>query len=52
LRRASHGFQFFGIALLDALAAGAWGRALFWAAVGVGFALLDRWSRGKRATPH
>ena len=43
---------FFGITLLDALAAGDWAGASFWLAVGVAFALLDRWSQGKRTTPH
>ena len=35
---------FFGIALLDAIGAGRWTLALFWVAVGLAFALLDRWS--------
>lgn len=39
---------FFGLALLDALAARDWARAAFWLAVGVGFVLLDRWSDRKR----
>ena len=39
---------FFGLALLDAIAAGQWLRAALWLAVGVGFVVLDRRSvRGR-----
>lgn len=33
---------FFGVALLDALGHGHWGRALFWVAMGAAFWVLDR----------
>jgi len=39
---------FFGLALLDAVAAGQWLRAGFWLAVGVSFVLLDRRSERGR----
>ncbi len=41
---------FFGIALLDAIAEGHWIRAICWLAVGVCFALLDRWSTRRHVT--
>lgn len=42
---------FFGLALLDAVAAGHWLLVILWLAVGACFVLLDSWSQRRHVTP-
>lgn len=41
---------FFGIATMDALTSRNWFRIAFWVAMGVAFALLDRWGQRRRVS--